>query len=51
VESWPALFGDPAMSWVSAIEQQLSPVFEIAPVLVGLDHIASRIVNANHGIM
>jgi hypothetical protein len=39
------------MSWVSAIEQQLSPVFEIAPVLVGLDHIASRIVNANHGIM
>jgi len=26
-------------------------LFEIAPVLVGLDHIASRIANANHGIM
>jgi hypothetical protein len=27
------------------------PVFEIARVLVRLDHIASRIVNANHGTM
>jgi hypothetical protein len=28
-----------------------SPLFEIALALVHLDHIASRIVNANHGIM
>jgi hypothetical protein len=27
------------------------PVFEIARVLVRFDHIASRIVNANHSIM
>jgi hypothetical protein len=30
---------------------QRSPFFEIAPVLVRFDHIASVIVNANHGIM
>jgi hypothetical protein len=28
-----------------------SPIFEIARVLVRLDHIASLIVNANQGIM
>jgi hypothetical protein len=28
-----------------------SPLFEIALVLARLDHIASSIVNANHGIM
>jgi len=28
-----------------------SPLFEIARVLVGLDHVASFIINANHGIM
>jgi hypothetical protein len=28
-----------------------SRLFEIARVLVRLDHIASRIVNVNHGIM
>jgi hypothetical protein len=28
-----------------------SPLFEIAHVLVGFDHVASGIVNANHGIM
>jgi hypothetical protein len=27
------------------------PLFEIAFVLVRLDHLASRIVNANHGII
>ena len=29
----------------------LSPLFELALVLVRLDHVASGIVNANHGIM
>jgi hypothetical protein len=28
-----------------------SPLFEIARVLVRPDHVASRIVNANHSIM
>jgi hypothetical protein len=28
-----------------------SPLFELAGVLVRLDHIASFIVNANHGVM
>jgi hypothetical protein len=28
-----------------------SPLFELARVLVSFDHIASIIVNANHGIM
>jgi hypothetical protein len=28
-----------------------SPLFEIATVLVRLDHVARFIVNANHGIM
>jgi hypothetical protein len=28
-----------------------SPLFEIAPVLMRLDHVASRIENANHSIM
>src|SRR5262249_47250788 len=27
------------------------PLFEIALVLLGFDHVASRIVNANHSIM
>jgi len=27
----------------------VSPLFEIAFLLVPLDHVASRIVNANHG--
>jgi hypothetical protein len=30
---------------------QSSPIFEIALVLVGLDHVASVIGNADHGIM
>jgi hypothetical protein len=30
---------------------QNSPLFEIALVLVRLDHVARFIVNANHGIM
>jgi hypothetical protein len=29
----------------------LSPLFELALVLVRLDHVASGIVNANHGVM
>jgi hypothetical protein len=28
-----------------------SPLFEIASVLVRLDHVASVIINANHGIV
>jgi hypothetical protein len=28
-----------------------SPLLEIALVLVRLDHVANRIVNANHGMM
>jgi hypothetical protein len=32
-------------------EIENSPFFELALVLVRLDHVASRIVNANHGIM
>jgi len=28
-----------------------SPLFEIASVLVRVDHVASVIVNANHGMM
>jgi hypothetical protein len=28
-----------------------SPLFELARVLVRFDHVASIIVNANHGIM
>jgi len=30
---------------------EVSPLFEIALVLVRLDHVASRIVNAHHSIM
>jgi hypothetical protein len=30
---------------------EASPLFEIALVLMGLDHAASIIVNANHNIM
>jgi hypothetical protein len=30
-------------------ERKASPLFEIAVVLVRLDHVASFIVNANHG--
>jgi len=29
----------------------ISPLFEIARVLVRLDHVASRIANANHGVI
>jgi hypothetical protein len=29
----------------------VTPLFEIALVLVRLDHVASRIVNTNHGIV
>jgi hypothetical protein len=36
---------------MTLIAQMASPLFEIAHVLVRLDHIASRIVNANHSIM
>jgi hypothetical protein len=32
-------------------ERKASPLFEIASVLVRLDHVASRIVNTDHGIM
>jgi hypothetical protein len=30
---------------------QISPLFEVALVLVRLDHVASLIINANHGII
>jgi hypothetical protein len=30
---------------------ETSPLFELARVLVRLDHVAKLIVNANHGIM
>jgi hypothetical protein len=33
------------------MKKSCSPLFEIARVLVLLDHVASFIVNANHGIM
>jgi hypothetical protein len=32
-------------------DEKTLPLFEIASVLVRLDHVARRIVNANHGIM
>ena len=32
-------------------ERKASPLFELARVLVRLDHIASIVVNANHSIM
>jgi hypothetical protein len=32
-------------------ERKASPLSELARVLVRLDHVASRIVNANHCIM
>jgi hypothetical protein len=32
-------------------ERKASPLFEIARVLVRLDHVARVIVNANHSIM
>jgi hypothetical protein len=31
--------------------RQRSPLFEIALVFLRLDHVASIIINANHGIM
>jgi hypothetical protein len=34
-----------------AMRVKTSPLFELALVLVRFDHVASRIVNANHGIM
>jgi hypothetical protein len=34
-----------------AICDALSPFFELASVLVRVDHVARCIVNANHGIM
>jgi hypothetical protein len=43
-------------SWLSRTQKGFyglvsdSPLFEIARVLVRFDHVASRIVNANHGI-
>jgi len=33
------------------MREKTSPFFEIALVLVCFDHIASRIINANHSIM
>jgi len=36
---------------LNAMRVKTSPVFEIAPLLVRLDHVASRIVNADHRIM
>jgi hypothetical protein len=35
----------------SKLEQNGSPVFKIARVLMRLDHVASFIVNANHSAM
>jgi hypothetical protein len=32
-------------------DKRRSPLFEIARLLVRFDHVASFIVNANHGIM
>jgi hypothetical protein len=37
--------------WQLFVLLQRSPLFEIALVLVRLDHVASVIVNADHGIM
>jgi hypothetical protein len=31
--------------------KQFLPIFEIAPVLVGFDHVASVIINADPGVM
>jgi hypothetical protein len=33
------------------VKQSCSPLFQLTRVLVRFDHVASRIVNANHGIM
>src|SRR5262245_41997432 len=41
IRSWPA----------RRVHHQTLPLFEIALVFVRLDHIASRIVNADHSIM
>ena len=45
----PATFTSPVVSFVPCGET--SPLFELARVLVRLDHVASFIVNANHSIM
>jgi hypothetical protein len=50
---------DDGIGWVSAFDdvrvrsrcRKISPLFEIALVLLRLDHVASIIVNANHGMM
>jgi hypothetical protein len=34
-----------------AMRAKTSPFFEIAPVLVRFDHVASFIVNANHSVV
>jgi hypothetical protein len=38
----------PVVAW---LVDSTSPFFEIARLLVRLDHVASLIVNANHGVM
>jgi hypothetical protein len=47
------IFVDGIMAGSSAIRQSKTILrfFEIAPVLVRFNHVASFIVNANHGIM
>jgi hypothetical protein len=32
-------------------KKEISPLFEIARLLVRFDHVARRIVNANHSVM
>jgi hypothetical protein len=44
----PAIAGNQINSTVSILGLRL---FELARVLVRLDHVASRIVNADHGIV
>jgi hypothetical protein len=46
----PTRLTKPLNHFTSAMHS-CSPLFEIARVLVRLDHVASVIVNANHSIM
>jgi len=46
----PRLGGMPLCSTGGTV-RKLSALFEIARVLVPFDHVASRIVNANHSIV
>jgi len=49
-EAWEKLSGSGSGQKRSS-RRILSPLFEIALVLVRFDHVASRIVNADHRIM